>query len=148
MELREMTKYFAYGSNMLPEQMDERCPGSVPIGVATLAGWRFVINDRGVASIAKDEASEVIGVVWEITEEHEETLDGFEGVADDWYCKDHVDVTMESGRIVNCLVYIDPNVAPGPPREGYLEKIVGGSEFFNLPVEYVEKLRAWFDSVE
>ena len=136
-------KYFAYGSNMLPEQMEFRCPGSFPVGVATLKGWKFVINDRGVASIGKDENSDVIGVVWDISDEHEATLDGYEGVADDWYYKDYIDVVIDDGSKINCLVYIDPNVSHGPPREGYLEKILGGATNFELPPEYIGYLKSW-----
>ena len=48
-----MTLYFAYGSNMSRALMGGRCPGASPLGVATLAGWRFVLTPDGVGSIAR-----------------------------------------------------------------------------------------------
>jgi hypothetical protein len=43
--------YFAYGSNLSPEQMARRCPDSIFLGKATLRGYRWQINERGVANI-------------------------------------------------------------------------------------------------
>ncbi|CAJ2500446.1 Uu.00g032990.m01.CDS01 [Anthostomella pinea] len=45
--------YFAYGSNLSPTQMKERCPGSTPIGLAHLPGWTWIINERGYANIVQ-----------------------------------------------------------------------------------------------
>ena len=39
-----MTLHFAYGSNMSRALMRARCPSAEALGVATLAGWRFVIS--------------------------------------------------------------------------------------------------------
>ena len=38
--------YFAYGSNMDPVQMEERCPGAVALGAAHLPGWRLTFTRR------------------------------------------------------------------------------------------------------
>ncbi|KAI0877787.1 hypothetical protein GGS24DRAFT_497499 [Hypoxylon argillaceum] len=43
--------YFAYGSNLSTAQMHSRCPLSTPIGLAHLAGWTCIINQRGYANI-------------------------------------------------------------------------------------------------
>ncbi|KAI1405415.1 hypothetical protein F4819DRAFT_444300 [Hypoxylon fuscum] len=43
--------YFAYGSNLSPTQMQDRCPQSPPIGLAHLPGWTWIINERGFANI-------------------------------------------------------------------------------------------------
>ena len=53
-----MTLHFAYGSNMSRALMGARCPGAMALGVATLAGWRFVINPDGVGSIAPPQAGQ------------------------------------------------------------------------------------------
>jgi gamma-glutamylcyclotransferase (GGCT)/AIG2-like uncharacterized protein YtfP len=134
--------YFAYGSNMDPVQMEYRCPGSVPIGIGTLDGWEFIINIRGVATIARRENSVVIGVLWSISEEHENTLDRYEGVADDFYYKDTVTLKTGSGTS-DALVYIEPVIDHGPPREGYLEKILTGARHFKLTESYIAELEKW-----
>ena len=50
------TFYFAYGSNLSPEQMAGRCPespatSSIPVAVARLDGWRWIICGRGYANV-------------------------------------------------------------------------------------------------
>ncbi|KAF7506281.1 hypothetical protein GJ744_012089 [Endocarpon pusillum] len=50
------TFYFAYGSNLSPEQMAGRCPeypatSSIPVAIARLDGWRWIICARGYANI-------------------------------------------------------------------------------------------------
>ena len=32
--------YFAYGSNMDPRQMEQRCPGAIPVGIGNLAFYK------------------------------------------------------------------------------------------------------------
>lgn len=46
-----MRCYFAYGSNMDVRQMGQRCPGATLLWTATLGGYRFIINRRGVATV-------------------------------------------------------------------------------------------------
>lgn len=43
--------YFAYGSNLSPQQMAHRCPDSIFLGKATLRWWRWQVNERGVANV-------------------------------------------------------------------------------------------------
>ncbi len=50
------TFYFAYGSNLSPEQMTGRCldsptTSSTPVAIARLDGWRWIICQRGYANI-------------------------------------------------------------------------------------------------
>ncbi|KAI0810125.1 hypothetical protein GGR55DRAFT_153235 [Xylaria sp. FL0064] len=49
--------YFAYGSNLSTTQMRHRCPHSPPLGLAHLAGWTWIINERGYANIIPAESS-------------------------------------------------------------------------------------------
>ncbi|KAI0599885.1 hypothetical protein F4775DRAFT_548674 [Biscogniauxia sp. FL1348] len=46
--------YFAYGSNLCTAQMRARCPASEPLALAHLAGWSWIINERGYANIVKN----------------------------------------------------------------------------------------------
>ncbi|GKT46700.1 uncharacterized protein ColSpa_06881 [Colletotrichum spaethianum] len=45
--------YFAYGSNLSPTQMALRCPSSVPVGLAHLPDYTFIINSRGYANVVR-----------------------------------------------------------------------------------------------
>jgi gamma-glutamylcyclotransferase (GGCT)/AIG2-like uncharacterized protein YtfP len=135
--------YFAYGSNMSPVQMSLRCPGAVASGIALLKEYRFVINSRGVATIAPDSEESVRGVLWSISEQHEKTLDGYEGVASGHYYKKHVSVITNDGNSREALAYIDPVSESGSPREGYLDIILTGATHFELPESYVSELKKW-----
>ncbi len=140
-----MALYFAYGSNMLSRQMEQRCPGAKFVATGLLRGWRFLINSRGVATIVVEEAGSVQGVAWELTDEHLKALDGYEGVPD-WYRRRMVDVELPERGEVKCVTYIDESEggdAPGPPRAGYLEKIVEGATNFRLPDAYIAFLRSF-----
>ncbi|KAI0430086.1 hypothetical protein F5Y09DRAFT_239959 [Xylaria sp. FL1042] len=94
--------YFAYGSNLSTTQMQRRCPHSTPIGLARLADWTWIINERGYANIIPQEYSApgetesrtetdllpslspgnpgVYGLVYRLHPDDEAKLDRYEGV--------------------------------------------------------------------
>jgi gamma-glutamylcyclotransferase len=143
--------YFAYGSNLCKRQvltgMDgkpARCPGAKPIGKALLTGWRYLIYARGYANIVPDGAGEVWGGVWEVTEEHISSLDKYEGRVKNTkkcvYHREEVEVELDDGASVKCLVYVDSNERgdiPGVPQEWYQARILEGAHDFALPPAYI-----------
>lgn len=128
---------------MSPDQMEFRCPDAVPMGIGTLDGYRFIINNRGVASITPEEGTTVYGVLWSISEEHEKTLDVYEGVDTGFYCKENVSIQTGPDNLIEALVYIASESKPGSPREGYLEKILFGARHFELPKDIISELESW-----
>jgi len=143
MTVIKKTPYFAYGSNMYTEQMTERCPGHSFEGKAVLAGKRFIINSNGVATIAPEKSSHVWGIVWMITDADERELDRREGVRMDIYRRAFVQVSLEGGEPVTALTYIATDTTTGPPRAGYMERIVEGAQSHVLPEEYSNELKSW-----
>ncbi len=125
--------YFAYGSNMNPCQMAERCPAAEWLGRAVFKGSRFVINRRGVATLVRDRRTSTFGVLWRITPECEAALDRREGVARGLYGKWFAWVIDADGRRRKALVYVDPVKEAGLPRPGYLEKILAGARLAGIP---------------
>jgi cation transport regulator ChaC len=137
------THYFAYGSNMDVSQMCVRCPDSVLASVGSLAGWKFRINTRGVATIVPQDGSTVYGVLWRLSPADEESLDRYEGVGMGLYSKKTMDVRLSDGSRVHALVYVAEDDHPGTPRPEYLEGIVSAALRIGLPAPYVEELRVW-----
>jgi len=137
--------YFAYGSNMYRPQMADRCPGSLPVGTASLHGWRFIINERGVATITEAHGHSVLGVVWMASDTHVTALDRFEGVHLGNYVRQKVDVHRAVGAPGSAITYVDQRVDHGAPRSGYLERVVAGARSFRMPRRYVSALERWFD---
>jgi phage replication-related protein YjqB (UPF0714/DUF867 family)/gamma-glutamylcyclotransferase (GGCT)/AIG2-like uncharacterized protein YtfP len=133
--------YFAYGSNLCVRQMARRCPGAVDPRPAMLADHGWLINERGVATVEPFDGSEVHGVVWQLTDHDLATLDSAEGVPVR-YRRDRLTVHTDDGPS-QAWVYIDHRVDPGPPRPGYLERIVDGALHHGLPQRWVEFLKRW-----
>ena len=135
--------YFAYGSNMLAEQMHDRCPGSTPRGLAHLDDHAFLINERGVATAVRDHGSVVRGVLWTVSEAHISALDGFEGLAIGNYTREVLPV-IEAGDQTAVSIYLASQDTPSTPREGYLERVIAGAELFGISPLYIDQqLRVW-----
>ena len=131
--------YFAYGSNMDPAQMLVRCPGAVRVERGFVRHRRFVINRRGVATLACERNTGVWGGVWSITARDEAMLDRFEGFPNR-YGKERISVTFGDGGSCKALAYIDPVTDEGLPREGYLPRILRGARSFRLPKDYIASI--------
>jgi len=140
---RANTIYFAYGSNMCPEQMARRCPGGQALGQAELRDWRFLINTRTYATIEARPGAATHGVLWSLTPEHITELDHYEAVAEGMYFKKNL-IVQRADRPVGALVYIDPVCEFGQPEQAYLRTILEGAAHFGLPPEYIAGLaRDW-----
>lgn len=77
--------YFAYGCNMHLKQMAERCPSSIFTGIGYIAGYRWQINERGVANIVECAGDYVEGIVYEVNARDKRQLDRNEGVTRGFY---------------------------------------------------------------
>src|SRR2546423_4453532 len=94
------TLYFAYGSNLSPTQMQYRCvdapdKSAIPVAIARLDRWQWVICERGYANIvplhqdahdvqvklkdSDDHERTVWGVLYNMTPGDVEMLDQYEG---------------------------------------------------------------------
>lgn len=133
--------YFAYGSNLCAQQMARRCPAAIDPRPAMLADHDWLINQRGVATVEPFAGSQVHGVVWRLTDHDLATLDSAEGVPVR-YRRDWLTVHTDDGP-TQAWVYIDHRVNPGPPRPGYLERIIAGAVHHGLPHRWVEFLKRW-----
>ncbi|PYH64053.1 gamma-glutamylcyclotransferase family protein, partial [Aspergillus vadensis CBS 113365] len=117
--------YFAYGSNLSPTQMASRCTAlpssSIPLAIARLPKWRWLIHEGGYANVvppaemcvSKQQAEcistgevgvaggpdedAVYGVLYDMGEEDERILDGFEGV--DYSAPDAAEEDMVEGMV-------------------------------------------------
>ncbi len=128
--------YFSYGSNLNLDRMFDRCPNAEPIGPATLKDYRLLF--RGVADIEPSKGHEVVGALWEITDECEAALDVYEGYnarvpLRGMYRKEFVKVRGHDGKFRRALVYVMNRGRISPPQTYYLEVIAEGYRDFALP---------------
>lgn len=141
-----MTTYFAYGANMDPVHMAERCPGARRLGLAVLPDHEFRIAACGYGNAAAAPGREVHGVLWELLPDDELALDDFEGLQDGLYRKNSAMVRTGDGRELRAMLYLPTNPAPGHARPAYLEGIIAVAEELGFPPGYVARLRQLSDS--
>ena len=118
------------------ERMKDRCPDSTPQGKGILKGYKWIINERGVANILISKPDYVEGYIFSITESDERNLDEKEGVKKGCYVKETLTIETD-GKSVDCLVYIDPVRDLGKARAYYLPLIEQGIIDSELSTKYV-----------
>ncbi len=133
--------YFAYGSNLCVTQMALRCPDAADPRPAVLSDHDWLINERGVATIEPLAGNQVHGVLWRVSDDDLATLDSAEGVPAR-YRRDQLTVRTDDGPSP-AWVFIDHRVTPGPPRPGYLPRIIDGALHHGLPQRWIDFLRRW-----
>src|SRR5579871_848199 len=117
-----MTLYFAYGSNMCRAPMRARCPSAREVGVATLAGHRFLVTADGYASIAPEPGGLVHGLLWRLAPRDLAVLNAYESLDSGLYRSVTLPVRV-GARQVPAMVYVGRSPRPGLPRPGYLEPV-------------------------
>jgi len=151
--------YFAYGSNMNPVQIRERCPGHRVIGIAQLPDHEIAFPlysnrwNSGVASAQPRHGAVVWGVLYELTDEDVASLDrfeGFQGPGDQHNVYDREPVNVELTRPddgsfprrVRAHMYVARPSNASPPTREYLDVVLDGARHHALPPDYIEDLRA------
>ncbi len=72
-------KYIAYGSNMVKEQMEYRCPDAKLIGTGYIERARLEFYLHATVERSRIKRARVPVAVWEISGEDEQRLDRYEG---------------------------------------------------------------------
>jgi hypothetical protein len=137
--------YFAYGSNMSRALMEGRCPGSKALGVATLAGWRFVVTPDNVGSIAPCQGHVVHGVIWNLTARDVAALNAYEGLDSGLYVRRTVAVRHEA-QCRSVLAYMSTRAGEGRARPGYVNLVVDAARDWGFPERYIRSLKRWSPS--
>ena len=141
-----MTLYAAYGTNLDPARMGERCPHSPMHTSGWLTGWRLTFGgeehgwDGALSTIVEDPIEQVFVAVYDITREDELALDGWEGADLGLYRKTKVRVSTMSGEIV-VWTYVLDAYEGGLPSASYLGILGDAAEAASAPDDYVAALR-------
>ncbi len=142
-----MALYAAYGSNLDPAQMLQRCPHSPAAGTGWLEGWRltFGAEDLGwegaLATVVESAGDRVFVGLYDITDADARDLDAWEGADTGLYRKVRVRVvTLEGDRLA--WVYVLDGYEGGLPSARYLGVLAAAAEAAGAPDDYVADLRA------
>jgi cation transport regulator ChaC len=146
--------YFAYGSNMNPGQMAERCPEARTIGVARLVDFCLcfprISRARNCASagIEPRAGSAVWGVLYDVPEVDVPVLNYHEGyepsgpVTQNRHILREVKVLRMGGsEPVKAMTYFAvPDGTAALPSAAYMATIIDGALYHGLPKAYIAAL--------
>ena len=144
--------YFAYGSNLLWNQMQARCPGARIHSVMRLEGYElcfpmisFTRSGMGVASIRPNEEAYVEGVVYAMTPDDFRRLDHYESEGTK-YRRETITIP-KLGEVWTYFSRLDAG-HHYPPSEEYLNAVIQGATAHQLSAEYIQTLHAFRDRPE
>jgi hypothetical protein len=133
---------FAYGSNMDAAAMKQRCANARLLGRASLPRHRFALLPDGFATIVRDPAATVFGVLWDVSFGDLAALDRYEGVAQGAYGKITQPVLREGASPVRALIYVGvPGKSLGRAPADYMSKVVEAARSAGLCKEHIDFLR-------
>ena len=141
-----MTLYAAYGTNLDPARMGERCPHSPLHTTGWLTGWRLTFGgeehgwDGALSTIVQDPIEQVFVVVYDVTRDDVANLDRWEAADSGLYRKTKVRVSTLVGEVV-AWTYVLDAYEGGLPSASYLGVLADAAEAADAPVDYVAALR-------
>ncbi|MCW2600247.1 MAG: hypothetical protein JWM02_2076 [Frankiales bacterium] len=141
-----MALYAAYGSNLDPAQMHERCPHSPVAGTGWVEGWRLTFGgedlgwEGSLATIVEAPGEHVYVSLYDVTKEDERLLDSWEGADNGLYRKVRVRVATLDGDKLG-WVYVLDGFEGGLPSARYLGVLAEAAEKAGAPEDYLRELR-------
>ncbi|HVU71331.1 MAG TPA: gamma-glutamylcyclotransferase [Mycobacteriales bacterium] len=144
-----MTLYAAYGSNLDPEQMRQRCPHSPVMRTGWLEGWRIAFGgedlgwEGALATIVEEPGSHVFVALYDVTDYDARNLDAWEGADAGLYTKLRVRVASLGAGPDGILAwtYVLNGYEGGLPSARYLGVMADAAERAGAPDDYVSDLR-------
>jgi hypothetical protein len=141
-----VTLYAAYGTNLDPGRMSERCPHSPLRSTGWLRGWRLTFGgeehgwDGALATIVEDPIEQVFVAIYDVTPEDESELDRWDSADTGLYRKTRVRVSTLSGEVL-VWAYVLDAYEGGLPSALYLGVLADAAEAADAPADYVHALR-------
>jgi hypothetical protein len=142
-----VTLYAAYGTNLDPARMSERCPHSPLRQTGWLEGWRLTFGgeelgwDGALATIVQDPFEQVFVAIYDVTDEDVSALDGWESADTGLFRKTKVRVSTLDQEVV-AWVYVLDAFEGGLPSASYLGVLADSAEAADAPADYVAALRS------
>jgi hypothetical protein len=138
--------YAAYGSNMDPAQMGQRCPHSPAAGTGWITDWRLTFGgedlgwEGSLATLVESPGETVFVALYDVTAPDETYLDSWEGADTGLYRKIRLRVhTLDQD--VLAWVYVLDAFEGGLPSARYLGVLAEAAERAGAPHDYVTDLR-------
>ncbi len=157
--MKDEVKYFAYGSNLNLQQMEERGVVVKSAQRADLPGWKLAFTvysegwKGGVADILPHPEERIEGIVYELKKKDMKELDRYEGrklrnkMEVGMYRRQHLPVKIGDEwktvltYLVNMAVEYKKEMELKPSR-GYMKTILSGAEEHGLSTDYIQRLKS------
>jgi gamma-glutamylcyclotransferase (GGCT)/AIG2-like uncharacterized protein YtfP len=137
--------YAAYGSNLDPTQMAERCPHSPLRGTGWLTGWRLTFGGEGwdgaLPTVVEEPGAQVFVAIFDVTAADESVLDEWESATTELYRKVRLRVATLEGE-QTAWVYVLNDFEGGLPSALTIGILADAAEAAGAPSDYVDDLRA------
>jgi gamma-glutamylcyclotransferase (GGCT)/AIG2-like uncharacterized protein YtfP len=141
-----VTFYAAYGSNLDPARMSERCPHSPLHSTGWLRGWRLSFGgeehgwDGALPTVVEDPLDQVFVAVYDVTPEDEASLDTWEAADVGLYLKTRVRVITLADELL-VWTYVLDAYEGGLPSASLVGLLADSAEAADAPADYVRALR-------
>ena len=139
--------YFGYGSNMLTDRLQHRCPSAEPYATAELPGYALAFSKpssdgSGKAAPIEHAGGSLHGVLFSINVDELGTLDRVEGEGTD-YKRTLVEVRSTShSEPLKAVTYFAMKYAEGfMPFKWYQALVLAGAMQHNLPVHHQDHIK-------
>jgi gamma-glutamylcyclotransferase (GGCT)/AIG2-like uncharacterized protein YtfP len=136
--------YAAYGSNLDPGQMAQRCPHSPLQHTGWLVGWRLTFGGEGwdgaLPTLVEQPGSQVFVALYDVTEADEADLDAWESADSGLYRKVRVRVQTLEGELP-AWAYVLDDFEGGLPSARTIGILADAAEAAGAPSDYVTELR-------
>ena len=125
----EYLLYVAYGSNLVIEEMKDRCPKSFPLTKGIIKDYKLAFNIH--ADIRECEGSYVPVGLWAVNRDDLERLDYYEGYPS-YYNKKTVKVCVGERELEALVYYMTDQETENKPYSSYMNRIKQGYEDFGI----------------
>lgn len=141
-------KYFAYGSNMLTERLQDRVSSAKNPRPFALQRHRLRFHKKSIDCSGKCnivptacDSDVVHGVLFEIDDAQISTLDNHEGVG---YRRNEITVSLHGTETKACIYFAEKNAIDDTlmPYRWYYDLVLSGAEQHKLPPDYIARLRS------
>ena len=139
--------YFGYCTMLELVEMLRLCPGSKPLGVHQMTGYRMRFSafhdapDQGSCDLEEMAGHRMWGLLYEMVPEEYDALDVMAGVGKGYLGRIDISVTNDHGETRAATTYRSPKPGgPFRPSAAYTRPILAGAQELDLPAEYIGEL--------
>lgn len=139
--------YFGYCTMLEAAEMHRLCPGSTPLGVYGMAGYRLRFSafhdapEQGSCDLEAAPGHHMWGLLYEMVTEEYDALDIMAGVDKGYLSRIDITVTNEAGESRAATTYRSPQPGgPFSPTAAYTRPILAGARELGLDPGYIAEL--------